>query len=478
MEPEITPEKQTKTITTNSDGGVAPDSVGDKKTGSGRDAMEALKSETNKNFSGEAPPEPSPDTDKNEKTPAAEKPAPQKDKQTEKPAEKASGPEVKQAAEGLVEVDGKKYFYHPQVHAEGEKTRPNSYPDRESAEDAAVHKIELMRERVNALKEAKKGIRTLGLPKILGDNPSKLEDLTEENVIAMDDQALREFIREADQFDLKAASKIDRIKSRQAKDAEKAQTTERFSTLQSVAEQTLAELQIDPQAKKYESTDAFFVDLDQAIEAQIDKELAPAVRELQDLEEDDDKLDDMGQREFMRMVKQKTLDLQEKREDLKRSYAEKKQRIQEFIDVAREVQGDDGKTKETKLTDAEKARLRKDSITEFEEDMKEAGRELTPGKISAFSSWANRHRASYNDLVTTDDVYDAYHDYEQYISEKRQELRGKQLPADGSRGSGSRDDIKAPDPDRQIKEDRADRSPSKDKLKGLAKDLNQQFPFR
>lgn len=480
METEITPVKEAKTVTANPDGGVNATKETGEKPSPARGALNSLKSQTNDRFeSGEKPaPEPAKAQEKATEAPPAKKEEPKKESKADPEKKDGTDPDIKQTAEGLVEVDGKKYFYHPQVHAEGEKTRPNSYADREATEDAAVAKIELMRERVDALKQANKSVRTLGLPAALDGTPDKLSELTEEQIIAMSDQDLRSFIREADQFDLKATSKLDRVKTRQQKEQEKIQTTEKFTKLQDVAEQTLAELKIDPQAKKYDNTDAFFADLDQSIESQVDEQLQPMVRELQDLEEDDDKLDEMGQREFLRLVKQKTLDLQERREDLKRQYAEKKQRIQEFIDTAREAQGDTGDEKESKLTDAQKARLRKESVAEFEDDMKESGRQLTEEKSRAFMSWANRHRSKYNDLVTTDDVYDAFHGHEKYKTQLRQELRAKQISGDSGSRSSDRGDFKTPDPGRQIKDDPLDRTPSKERLKGLSKELNQRFPFQ
>lgn len=443
----------------------APSDVNEKNTG--RSALKALKSQTNDRFVDEKV-DPAEDASTGE---------PDKKPEEGKQLSDTNHTEIKQSEGGLVDVDGKKYFYHPDAHAPGEKTRPNSYPSRDVAEDAAVHKVELMRTRIEALKADNKSIRTLGLPDALNGSADTLDEITEETIIAMDDDSLRQFLKQADQFDLKAAAKIDRVKSKQQKEQEKAQATDKFTQLQTTAEQTLSELGINPQEKKYTSPQEFFDDLDNAIEAHINNELQPLVKELQALEEDDDALDEMGQREFLRMVKQKTLDLQEKRDDFKRKYADKKRSVEAFIETAREVQGKKI-GKKTELSDAQKTHLRKASIDEFNEDMTEVGKEINPDKMKAFSSWANRHRDNYNDLITTDDVYEAYHDWEEYIEKKRMELRGKQVSSEAKSTNDSKNSIKRPDPTHQTKSDTPERVVSKSQLKALAGDLNQKYSFK
>ena len=390
--------------------------------------------------------------------------------------------------DSLVEVDGKKYFYHPEVHAEGENTHPNAYKDREAAEDAALAKLERMQERVDKLKEAKKSVKTLGLPKAVDNDPDKLSGVTEDAIIGMSDDELRSFLKESDQFDLKAGKKLDRWEHREKQEQHKKETSERFNQLQQAADDALRELDIDPTAKKYESTDAFFSDVDKAINKAVEREVKPLVDELDKFEADHNKLEDLGQKEFTRQVKQKMMDIQNKRDDLKRQFNEKKQRINEFIDTAREVQGGDtghdgeqGDAADS-LTDADKAKLRKASIDEFAEDMQEANQDINEDKMRAFSSWANRHRTDYNELITTDDVYDAWHDYNKFMDEQRQKFRGSEVVGKGSEArtgsSVSAEDVKQPDPSRQITNDRREENPAKSGLNNLAADLNAKYPFK
>lgn len=370
---------------------------------------------------------------------------------------------------GLVEVDGKKYFYHPDVHAKDADAYPNSYPSREVAETAALAKWERARETVKGLKERNKSVKALGLPELLQD-PDKLENLNEDDIISMDDESLRRFLKETDVFTKKGTAKLETADKTTKLEEQRQQQESAFAEQEAAAIDALDALDIDLN-KKYEKVDDFFTDLKASVEKAVERDLRTDIEELTAFEKDENKYDEMGHSAFTAELRKRTKDLEAKRAKISGEYAEKADSIKSYTEQLGQKAKGTGDDAQPKLSEKEAAKLRRSSLDEFEQDMKLTDQEVSKEKMTAFTAWAHRNRDAYNQLVTADDVYDAYAAYDRHLSARRAELAQKRADASDAKPPASREDIKRPDPTKQLVAEKTTKQELESGLDKLAEDM-------
>ena len=363
----------------------------------------------------------------------------------------------------LVEVEGQPYFYHPEHHAKGEETHPNSYKSREDAEIAAQAKLEMMRENAGKLKEQKKGVKSLGLPKAIND-PARFDEMTEDAIYDMDNDELRAFVKESDQFIQRSKKKLDSITQQQKQQQQQQQTQQQQQELEQAAVGAIEQLGINPQelAANPELDDPNKVLgylKSHVITQKIESDLKPIQQELRSLQKDPNKVREMGQAEYAKAVNQKTQELYQKRQELQQTYEQQAGALKAYLDFNAQQQAQAG---EPELSTAEKAKIRAAASKEFVEDIKQLNPAFeNPDYVRAFEAFARRRKSEFNELLNVDDFVQANEAWEAFKQEQRQKKRNP-TPA-GARSGSARPQVPAPDPAQQ------------DALRGKPKDKYQML---
>lgn len=354
-------------------------------------------------------------------------------------------PESDSSDASLVEVDGKKYFYHPKHHAKGEKTHPNAYETRDNAEVAAIAKVEHMRNLANQLKEKRKGVVTLGLPGVVGRDIAKLEALGEEDVIAMADGDLQTFLKESDQFMLRAEDKIKRTEEETKKTEETQAKTQKVKDLEPKAASAIKAFNIDVNAAK--TVEDVIAQAEKGVNAAVTAALAEDIKALEAFEADEDQQDELGAN-FGKEVRKRTEALIKKRSELENKFKGQVTDLKEYLDATMTD------NEEPELSAAEQVKLRKGSFDEFIADNKGRSK-LADNKDMqvAFYNWASKRKGDFNKLLTADDFVSASEAYMKNIEELRAKHRAEVLNKDKPKkdeGDGKRPPIAPPNPNSEV----------------------------
>ena len=371
----------------------------------------------------------------------------------EKSAEGDAPEQGEQAAapdEDLVEVEGERYFYHPSVHAKGEKTHPNSYKSVDDARVAAMAKLDMMREHIGQLREHKAGVKSLGLPGFLKD-PSALDELTEDAFFEMDADSLRSSLKEMDQFNQRADDKISRITGGSESPEISPEFQKNLDTAQQAAQQALQELNLDPNelATRFQDLDSLLKHIDSDVVSQrVEAQLADDIAELEAFEADEDKFYELGQKAFSKEVRTRTAAIEQKRQQLASDLRKKAGSIREFVELSKKQPA----AKKAGISEAEKLKARKASRDEFVEDMKALDAKFAnPDYTRAFTAFATRRASEFNDLQSVDDWVDAQAAWESFKGEQRAKQRAGQAgtATKGRAASDGLEEVKKPNPAEQ-----------------------------
>jgi hypothetical protein len=356
-------------------------------------------------------------------------------------------------------------FYDPETFKEENEIdrdvpHTNKFPDRESAEYAAINKASMIRDALDELQELDADRGAVPLPDALQGSLDNLDELENMEFVAnMDDSELNKFLWESDEFRHRIQDKGDRIKQKR----ESQQVTQEFEQLQEdlfngVAEVLGGEDQITQdvidtldagpsQGKEF---------LQEKIDAKIESELEADVQEIEDFI-DSDEAADMSRKKFANKLEGMKSDLADRRDELREKYNGVVETYEEAFELAPKVQESKPKT------EAEKVSQAYNSLEVWQEDAAEFSNLLIddPGakrELEAFVKNAMRNKEKFNDLQHPSDWNEAedwwHNEFKPSIRGKRQKekLNGdkdKKKSSSKSKSKKSDDDIDEPDPNAQ-----------------------------
>lgn len=347
---------------------------------------------------------------------------------------------------GLVEVEGEKYYYHPSEHAKGEKTHPNAYKTHEAAVHAAVAKAGVMKEKIDKLKEMGKSSSTLGLPKALADDLTRLEKIADyDDVVQMNDGDLRTFLKEADQYNMRADDKIERESKAAEANRQTHEITEAYEKSLDKAEEWANTLGIMKEIDQLKTPEAVLKAVTERIEHKIAGELKKDVEALEAFQNDDDKAADMGAKAFSAEIRSRMDAIEARRSELQGQYGEGKQAFEDFLDASTKKLESES-AKESELTPVQEASRRAAAFKEFGQDMKDRLPMYQNKKIEevkAFTSYAITHKEDFNKLQTTDDVVQAHTAWKKHVEDKIAKYRAGKLESENKKDEW-KNDINSP----------------------------------
>jgi len=278
----------------------------------------------------------------------------------EQPSEEGKKP--KEATEKEDEEPG--FFYDPEVHVEGEPAHTNKFQTREKAEFAAINKADLLKKKLEQMKEDNIDRGAVPLPKALQENIEMLDNLTSlEFVHQMEDDDLREFLNESDRSRQLLDRKHDRVKNeaelRQAKSEYEEKQIKLYDDLTALMSQDEIQKNLnkigDPQKGK------------EYLNSVIDQKVKDETEQMrQDLQEWIDKVDsgeiDLSIKEFDQQKQTKLDAIKDKAESVRKTH----QPVLETFDSLHDLHKKVGEKQA--LTPEQKAENMWRSFDEFQKD--------------------------------------------------------------------------------------------------------------
>lgn len=352
----------------------------------------------------------------------------------------------------LAEVDGKTFFYHPKAHAAGEETHPNTYKDRNQAELGGIAKLERMRELAGKLKEQKKGVLTVGLPGFIGKDLNKLESATEDEIIGMNAEELRTYLKEADQAIMRMDGKLKRTEEAAQKQQQAQEQQQQQKEITSKAAEAIQKLKINTNEPGLDTVDKVVNIAKKQVGVVINELMQEEIKALEDFIEDDDAEDRLGKIEYRKELAKRQKDILDKKATLESDYTGYVDSLKQYAEAqAKAAQQNAG---EPELSPAEKVRLRSAAFEEFVEDTKTYDSLMDNAEIaSSFNRWAIRHKDKYNGLLVSDDYIQAKADWDKELAEARARRKSDSMKAGkagknaaANKGKGDTGDNPIPQP--------------------------------
>lgn len=163
----------------------------------------------------------------------------------ESEGEDASGESAEAQGEDEEDEEGNQEapFYDPERDVEGEAPHSNRFDSRETAEEAAVNKAQMVQATLQELEEDGIGPGAIPIPPQLEGDLDKLEDIANDvgTVIQWDDENLKEFLTESDRFRQRLENRAERKRS----ERETSEATQEFEQVQNQLVEDFQELGID-----------------------------------------------------------------------------------------------------------------------------------------------------------------------------------------------------------------------------------------
>lgn len=405
-------------------------------------------------------PEPQPDPKGEEEDDPDPQPEPKGEDQPEGGAESDDGADPEEGD------DPEGDFYDPEVHVEGKPAHSNKFPTREKAEYAAIHKAEMLRDKLKEMEEEGISRGAITLPKALQDDPEAVERfLSLESVHEMEDDELRSFLNESDASRQRLEAKHSREKqakqARQTKNQYEEAQIELYDSLEKVTDAD------DIQANLNK-----FGDLEQGkqfIQSKIDAKVEAAISEDVDaLEEWVDKVDEgeieLSHKEFDRQKSQKVKAIEAKERDLRAELEPTIEKFEEVHGLAEKVDKGGGEA-----SPEQKIEQTWNSFAEMQKDLGEIPIEETGSpdldiladtpearaELVAAKNWLFQNRADYNDLQSPADwargLREGWPAHKDKVraGKQKQEIEGKK----GKKGKKGESDDDIPKPGDQDKLD-------------------------
>lgn len=329
----------------------------------------------------------------------------------------------------LVEVDGKKYFYHPEVHAKGEKTHSNAFETKEKAEEAARFKALRLHEKLQEMKEQGVGPGALVPPKALEGNLDLLETLATDPAMVheMEPDTLRSFIKEADQF-------YPALEAKQQRHTTKVQAGkmgEEFNNLLEQVGQQLDELGVSPDVitNEFGDREAALKLVQDKAEAQIAKALKPELDKIDKFLEQQEADPTLTPKELAAKLTEMQQAVDAKHAQLTKQYEPYTQQLNRIFELADQLkQHQQSGTAE--VDPAVRQQRMMDSLAEFQADRQDLAMIQATDKtaLKLFTAWAMRNAERFNWLQQPGDVntaLDAYNELKKsvYATQQKQQLQ-------------------------------------------------------
>jgi hypothetical protein len=332
--------------------------------------------------------------------------------------------------EDLVEVDGERYFFHPETHGK-DTGQGTTYKNRDTAELGLAAKVERIKDLTEKLNESGKGVGPVDLPDWFKDpqNPdSLLEAGSIETAVALNNEALRTRIEESDKL-------ITHLQNRNKAVQDTTVSQKRIAALQQEQNELATNLDavlnefgitgdIELDVKSDNPTEALVSMLNSAKNDLIAKELKPLVDALEDLKNDKDAKyeDDYA----VKLLAAKDA-IEEKRSELDTTFSEKLgivDKINSFAEKLKEV-----KPAEPKETEQQKVKRVTNVLNELSKEYPDHVLFKTTDQrgLQQFFNFAYQRTDEFNGLNTTHDAYMALKAYDAHIDSLRAEARKKQV---------------------------------------------------
>lgn len=389
---------------------------------------------------------------------------PDPDGEPEETPDEPKKDETGEAEEGAGEGEDEAPFYDPEEFKEQKEIdrdipHTNKFPDRESAEYAAINKASMIKEALNDLEELGTDRGAVPLPDALKGNLDNLDTLENaEHVASMDPDELQQFLWESDEFRHRIQDKAERVEQKR----ESQQVSQEFKQLQQelydgisevlggedqITDDVVDKLDAGPaQGRKF---------LNEKIGERIEDELREDVEAIEEFI-DSDEAASMSNKAFANQLESKKQALRDKRDELQQKYGQVVETYEEAYELAPKVQEAKPKTEAEIVTQAYSA------LDVWQEDAEDFSNLLIddPGakrELEAFVKNAMRNKEKFNDLQHPSDWNDAedwwHNDFKPKIRSKRQKdkLSGedKSKKSSSKKSGDSKDDIDEPDPDKQ-----------------------------
>lgn len=389
--------------------------------------------------------------------------------------------------EDLVDVDGKKRFYHASVHGK-DTGQGTSYPSRDDAELGWTNKVKHIQNQIGKLKELNKDVGAVDLPEWLSDPEGeetyqKLMDV--DYPMELKNEELRDHIKQADQL-------ITHLNNRTERLSEKATQTEQRQKLEQQRDEVLdktaevvQDLQIPidqiPRFQDQKKQDeAIRSEVSKAVNKKIAEDLKPLADEYKELKNDRDKAAD--DENYGDKLEAKFKELETKRGELQKKYQE--QFLQPFDKVGElREQWQALETKaDPQVTEKQRAEQRSTAFQDLQQELQDKHPIFMASDrrgVDSFFNWMMTRADQFNGALTTYDQHRALRAWDKHIAERRAEIRGKKVqeknnqgkkPGDDMPGYGDQKEIRDPAHSRQL----SDRERGKKELNDLAKETDQR----
>lgn len=340
-------------------------------------------------------------------------------------------------------------FFDPERHVEGKPAHSNKFKTREQAEYAAIAKADLLKEKIDKMKEDGVSPGAIPLPKALNNNLDSIEQFTSLEVInAMDDDELRSFLNESDATRQRFEEKHNRVKNEKQVREAKSRYEEVQIELYDDLEKVLTPQEIEANIDKLGSKDTAKDFIEKSINNKVKKELTPLK---EDLEEWIDKVDNgeinLSIKEFDKQKQAKVDAIEAKAKELRNEFGsamEKVDELYELHDKVGEAQKQSPEALKKKMFDAfNEFQQDRTGIMPILDDDPSAKAELVAAK-----KYAIQNKEQFNNLQTPNDWVKALNDgWEKHKANIRAQQQRKQLEGGGKKkgsdGDG-KDDVPKP----------------------------------
>lgn len=394
-----------------------------------------------------------------EKPPGQEKPEGGKSEGEEDPMDEVEKKAAAKKGEGEEPAEGEEseepeFYYDPEKHVEGEPAHSNKFPTREKAEFAAINKAEMLRAKLEEMKEDGVDRGAVPLPKALNGDPDAIENMTDLEIVhSMSDDELRGFLNESDASRQRLESRYERKK----KQKEAAQAKNEFEEMQIELYNDLEKI-LD--ANEIQNNLSKFGDLEEGkdfvrskVNEKIKSELADDRQELEDwIDKVDSGEIQLSIKEFDREKQKRLENINSKREQLQKEYSPVIDKLEKTYNLAEKVESGGG---DQTLSPQEKAKRMRSARDEMEQDLKGdldllADDSDARAEYVAAQKWAITNKADYNDLQHPSDwaraIQNGWPEHKKKVrsARQREELEG------GKGGDKSADDINKPGDQRKL----------------------------
>lgn len=346
--------------------------------------------------------------------------------------------------------DSDETFFDPEVHVEGKPAHSNKFKTREQAEYAAISKADLLKSKIDEMKEDGVNPGAIPLPKALENNLDNIDQFTSlEFVNAMDDDELRNFLNESDATRQRFDEKHKRVKgekvARETKNRYEEVQVELFDDLEQIMGTEQIQANIDKLGKKESAKDF----IKTAIDGKVKEELQP-MRD--DLEAWIDKVDsgeiNLSIKEYDEQKQQKVDAIETKAQQLRDQYKGVDEKVDELYSLHEKVESGDGGGPSPEV-------VRQNMFNAFDEFQKDRSGIMpildddpsAKAELVAAKKFAIQNKEQFNNLQTPNDWVQAIDKgWTKHKENIRANNQRKQLSNDNKKrkGKGSKDDVPRP----------------------------------